>query len=340
MNANTVTAHENIQRTTKPKPKNENLKAMKQAGEIGSINTIHHKEQKYDKWDDAKKIEYCTRKTNLFGIRKGLNGLTEWIPRNCNNCPLCFAANSLKLKVKVDKAIEKAKEDLPDGQWRKKVVTGQEAKSLKKRIKRNQSGRHIEAACTDGSGNTEVWSYTESENGKDTVAMDSAYGEAANPEDIDFEALYKENRSTGKKLSTGSSFRQSSPETKKSDTERVLLPDIIIKDAARTEEAEKIINDTNFIQIARSSGEAVKLYLYQFQFILKELEEAGIKIAAIKMNYFNIAKSDVLNSWNMNIQYWQMYTDSPLPKDNGAKVDTSKLVYPYKWIPNNKPIAQ
>ena len=306
------------------------LASVSEQAAIYSIKTIKHNEQDYEKWDQEKKIANCSRKVANFGIRKGFNGLTERIPRYCNYCEECYENNTLKLKTRVETIVEQVLEEKPEGQWRKKIASNdREAKSLKKRIKRNQEGNHLELACTDNSGKVEIWSYVENEPDKDDLAMENAYGKSGvNPvEEIDFNALYKKNRSTGKKLSTGSGFRKSPAGVKKTDTERVILPDILVKDVSRIEEAEEIIKNTNFIKVAKDADEAKRLYLYQFKFILKELKAANIEIAAIKLNFFNMAKSDILNDWNMNVQYW-MSTNNPQSKNSGAKVDTSRLVYP------------
>lgn len=310
--------------------KHPQLASFVEHAEIYSIKTIKHKEQDYEKWDKQKKIDNCPRNgASNFGIRKGFNGLAERIPHYCNHCNGCYEANTLKLKIKVEAIAERVLEERPDGQWRKKIVNDdKEAKSLKKRLKRNQGGNHLELACTDSSGKVEVWAYVESEPDKDETAMEAAYGETGDPtKDIDFDALYKKNRSTGKKLSTGSGFRKSGVAPKKSDTERVILPDILIKDISRLDEAEEIITNTNFIELAETPDKAKRLYLYQFKFLLKELKAANIEIAAIKLNFFNMSKSDILNDWNMNVQYW-MSINNPQSKNSGAKVDTSRLVYP------------
>jgi hypothetical protein len=316
------------------------LAAMVEAGQIYSNNgNIKHDKQDYEKWSQEKKVANCSRRVANFGIRKGYNGLVERTPRYCNHCAECYEANTLKLKNKVEAIAEKVLENDPGGQWRKKVVEpDKEAKSLKKRIKRNQEGRHIEIACTDNSGKTEVWTYTKDEPGKDDLAMNDAYGEPANLDEIEFDALYRKNRSTGKKMSTGAAFRKSGAGVKKEGTERVMLPDIIVKDTARIEEAEKIIQNTNFIKEAKSAEEAKRLYAYQFKFILEALKKANIEIAAIKMNFFNIAKEQLLNDWNMNVKYW-MSIDAPLLKDSGRKIDTSYLVYPKSSEISDEPVA-
>lgn len=321
--------------------KHPQLASFVEQAEIYSIKTIKHDEQDYEKWDQEKKVANCSRRVANFGIRKGFNGLTERIPRYCNHCKECYKANTLKLKTKVEAIAERVLEEHLDGQWRKKIVNDdKEAKSLKKRLKRNQGGNHLELACTDNSGKVEVWAYVESEPDKDEAAMEAAYGETGDPtKDIDFDSLYKKNRSTGKKLSTGSGFRKSGVAPKKSDTERVILPDILIKDTSRLDEAEEIIQNTNFIKVATSADEAKRLYLYQFKFVLRELKAANIEIAAIKLTFFNMAKADMLNDWNMNVNYW-MSINNPQSKNSGAKVDTSRLVYPKTYKKPDSEVAQ
>jgi hypothetical protein len=44
-----------------------------------------------------------------------------------------------------------------------------------------------------------------------------------------------------------------------------------------------------------------------------------------------MAKQDVVNEWNLNVNYWKdrMSINAPLStKSNGAKVDISRLVFP------------
>lgn len=310
------------------------LAAFIEQGEIYSAKTIRVEDKlNTEKWSEEKCIANCSRKvlTN-FGARKLHSGFVEKIPRNCNKCVLCIEANTLQLKIKVQGYVEQAAKDAPKGIWRVKIVEpGKEAQSLKKRIKRNQGDRRFEAVSITQPGKVEVWTNTEPEASKNEIELEAAYGKQANPEEIDFDALYAENRATKKKLSSGSAFRDTSPKTAKKDTERVILADIVYKNPTQSDKGDEIIKNTNFLQIAKDADHANRLYIYQFKFILKELKAAGIEIAGIKVNFFNISKEDIVNDWNMNVQYWQMSTNNSLTKNSDTNVDTSRLIYPKVW---------
>lgn len=307
-------------------PQSDFLAAMREAGEKYS-STHKHGEKDYEK-ELAKedKIRLCTHQSGIYGYRKLVNGLVQAVPRYCNYCEKCHSANAGKLKDKIDFIAQRTKEVMPNGKWRKKTVDeGTEAQSLKKHIKRKQDGRHLELACEPGK--SEVWTYTMDEPGKD---MDEVYGEPAELEDIDFDDLYAKNRSSGKKVSTGAAFRNSGSPLEKEDTERVLINEVLVKDASRQAEAEKIMHETNYVEIAEDADHAKRLYIYQFKFILKELKKAGIEIAAIKATFYNMSRDDLLRDWNNNVNYW-MSIFAPLPSLNSeAKmdIDTSRLVFP------------
>jgi hypothetical protein len=312
-----------------PKPKQKKLspflETMREAGQ--KFGGYKHDKRRWRDLSDEEKKATCTRTSGKYGLRKKLDGLVERVPLHCNLCEKCYAANAKKLKDKVG-AIAEHVSDKP-GQWRKKVVDEEtEAQSLKKHIKRNQAGRHMELAC-DQPGQSEIWCYVEDEPGKD---MDEIYGEVASPKDIDFDALYERNRSTGKKMSVGKAFKRGSAGSKKDeDTMRVQQYEIIVKDVGRQDEAEQIIHQVNYIEEASTAEKVEQLYTYQIKFIIKALEEVGIEIAAINSYFYNIAKQDIINQWNMNVKHW-MSINASLPKDKEANVDTKdnpgRLVFP------------
>jgi hypothetical protein len=169
--------------------------------------------------------------------------------------------------------------------------------------------------------------------------MDEAYGEPADLNKINFKELYERNRSTGKKLSTGKAFKKSSPVGKKQDTERLIIPEIHIKDVARQDEAEKIIRGTNYVQLAKDADEARRLHIFQFKYILRELKKANIEVAAIKMRFYNMAKEELLQSWNFNVRNWMSVDASLLDNQEGNtdnEVDTSRLYHKIvykKYVP-------
>lgn len=310
----------------KPKPKKKNpfLEAMREAGE--KFGGYKHNKRRWRDLSDEEKIATCTHNSGRYGLRKKLSGLVERVPLHCNLCEHCYKANAKKLKDKIG-AIAGHVSDQP-GQWRKKVVDEEtEAQSLKKHIKRNQEGRHIELAC-DQPGQSEVWCYVEDEAGKD---MDKIYGEPANPDDIDFDALYERNRSTGKKMSVGRAFKRSGAGVKSGDTIRIQQYEIIVKDVGQQNEAEKIIHQVNYIEEADTAEKVERLYAYQLKFILKALEEAKIEIAAINSYFYNMAKQDAVNQWNMNVKHWMSINASlVLGKEANVDIrdDPGRLVFP------------
>lgn len=308
-------------------PQADFIAAMLEAGEKYSANVNTGNRPDYEKLTKEDKIKLCTRNNSAnFGIAKMIDGTCRVMPRNCNQCEACYKANAEKLRDKIGAISAKAQEEAPDGQWRKKIVDeNTEAASLKKHIKRNQSSRHIEIAC-DIPGKSIIWSYIEDEQDRN---MNEIYGTVANPDDIDFDKLYAQNRKSGKKLSTGAAFRKSGVGPKKKDTERVTIPEILLKDNSRQREAEEIIHATNYIELAETAADAIRLYNYQFKFILRELEKAGIEIAAIKMNFYNMAKEEILTGWNGNVKYWMSVYPTLLPKDEAGNLDINPhLVYP------------
>lgn len=323
--------------SAKPEPEPEevnqtlrnNLKAMLEAGEKGSPQ-ISHNEINYDKTSDDQKMELCTRNSGLFGLIKVIDGRVKFFPRNCNKCEKCLEANTIKLKERVAGFKNIAENGEKEGQWRRKIVNeGTEAESLKKRIKRNQDDTRFECASSD-SGKSEVWTYVKDEPGKN---MDEIYGEAADPDTIDFDDLYKRNRSTGKKLTIGSAFKSKLAAPKKEDTERLTVPEIIIKDVSQQNEAARIIEQTNYVQEAKDANHAIRLYTYQFKYILQELKAANIEIAAIKLNYFNVAKDEILEGWNENVKFW-MSMNASMPKGVEANTDiTAHLHFPIEYEP-------
>jgi hypothetical protein len=286
---------------------------------------IKHKESKHDKLTDEDKKRLCTRNSGIFGIAKQVSGHVKVHPVNCNLCAKCYEANTLKLKVRVESIKNMAEESEKPGQWRRKIVDeGTEAQSLKKRIKRNQGDTRFEITSGEP-GKSEVWSYIEDEPGKD---MDEIYGEVADPNDIDFDDLYRRNRETGKSFSVGSAYKKKGAKPKKEDTERLPIPEIIVKDVTRQDEAANIIEKTNYIELANTPEEAKRLFIYQFRFILKELERVNIEIAAIKMNYYNMAKETLLDEWNSNVNYWMSINASKSKNREGDMDITSHLIFP------------
>ena len=305
----------------------DNMKAMLEAGEKGSPQ-ISHDKPNYNKISDERKMELCTRNSSICGVAKMIGGNAKLFPRYCDKCPKCLEANMIKLKVRIEGFKNIAENSDKDGAWRMKTVNeGNEADALKKRIKRNQDD--IRFDCTSSEpGKVEVWAYVENEPSKN---MDEVYGEKANPDNIDTDNLYKRNRENGKKLSTGSGLKFKSAMAEKQDTERLIVPEIIIADVTRQAEAVTIIEQTNYVEKAKDAGHATRLYTFQFKYILQELKAANIEIAAIKMNYFNMAKSEILESWNENVEFWMSMFNS-IPKNIEPNLDiTAHLHFPTEY---------
>lgn len=278
----------------------------------------------YKKMPPEEKIKLCSRTSGIFAISKLVNGDIKYTPRNCNHCEACYEANALKLESRIHGLTVSAENKKEGGQWRMKIVNEDvEAQSLKKHIERNQNGMRFEIACSEA-GKSEVWSYVIDEPGKD---MQDVYGILADPNNIDFTDLYQRNRITGKKLSVGSAFKTKLADGKK-DTIRLVIPEILVKDVNQQKQAARIIEDTNYLEIADDAERAAHLFLLQFEFILKELEAANIKVAATLLTYYNMNKETVLEDWNNKTTRWMSINSSKGSNDLGINLDISHLIYP------------
>lgn len=301
------------------------LKEMIEAGEMYDSNFIT-RESRWGKLNDTEKIATCTYQTGIKSFKKMVNGEVIRTPLYCNLCEKCYQANTFEIEQKIKDISESIKKDLPDGQWRMKTVEQDtEAKSLKKRIKRNQEGRHIELA-SEQSGKSDMYIYVENEPDKSEEEIEQAYGKSVNLEEIDFNKLYKRTREQGKKVSTGSAFRKPvAPKKEKEEKEKVLTPQVIIKDKNQQNEAEQIFEQVNYMQKAETGAEVIQLFLLQFKYIMKELEKAGIKIAAVRFSYIYMTEKQLLDDWNKNIEKWEwLSTNTSLPKNNEWFVDTEE----------------
>lgn len=319
-----------------PHPQADFLKEMIEAGEMYDSSFVT-KEPRWGKGTDEEKIASCFHQTGIKSFKKIVNGEMIRTPLHCNLCEKCYTMNTEQIAQKIKGISESVKKDLPDGQWRMKVVDEDtEAKSLKKRIKRNQNGRHIELA-SEQQGKSDMWIYVEDESGKSEKEMEDAYGKLANPDEIDFDKLYKRTRKRGRKVSTGSAFREPAAPKTKEEKEKVLVPQVIIKDKTRQNETERIFEQVNYIQEAETVQEVIRLFLLQFKYIMKELEQAGIQVAAVKYSYTYMTEEQLLEDWNKNVRKWEwLSTNTSLPKDNDWFMDkddediTTRLVFPNK----------
>lgn len=278
----------------------------------------------YEKiWTDAQKMTVCPLNGGAgYGIIKTYDGDTSTTPMYCNLCPGCFARHAKQLKQKMDIDQGIAQHNKLNGHWRRKIVDeGKEAQSLKKRIKRNHDGAHCEFAAQE-TGKNEVWSYVENEPDKTEQEMAEIYGERANPDKIDWDAVYRRNRETGKKMSVGKMFKKpSAANDDKAETIRVALPEIVIEDKDRTKEANTIVRRTNYLEETDDPQKVIELYTYQFHLILKELDQADITVKAIRVNYRNIKPNKLVEDWNKNVKWW-MSINAPLDtNDSGAFMD-------------------
>lgn len=327
------------QNHTEPSEEKSNsdfLKEMIEAGEMHDSNFIT-KEPRWGKMTDEEKIASCLHQTGIRSFKKIVNGDVIRTPLHCNLCEKCYQANAFEIEQKIKGISESAKKDLPDGQWRMKTVSEDtEAQSLKKRIKRNQGGRHIELA-SEQQGKSDICIYVENESGKSEKEMEKAYGESVNLDNIDFSELYKRTREQGKKVSTGKAFRKPvALKQEKEEKEKVLTPQVIIKDKTRQNEAERIFEQVNYMQHAETGQEVIRLFLLQFKYIMKELEKAGIQIAVVKFSYLYMTEKQLLDDWNGNIDKWEWLSkNASLPEDNEWFMDTeeditSRLIFPTK----------
>lgn len=311
------------------------IKEMIEAGEMHDSSFIT-KEPRWGKWTDEQKIAGCYHQTGILGMKKIVNGEVIFIPFTCNLCEKCYQANALKIEEKIKGISEGIKKDLPDAQWRMKTVDEDtEAESLKKRIKRNQDGRHIELA-SEQQGKSDMLVYVENEPGKSKEEMEAAYGKPVNPDEIDFDKLYKRTREQGKKVSTGKAFRKLVVSKKdKEEKERVLIPQVAVKNKTDQKMAETIFEQVNLVQKAETGKEVIRLHLLQFKYIMKELEKANIPVAVVKFTYTYMTEEQLLADWNENVRKWEWLSNSA-SSVNGDEwfVDkddediTSRLIFP------------
>jgi len=281
------------------KPFSNNIQAMVNAGEIWG--GYRHRQSVWKFLTAEEKMQYCTHQSGYTQIAKMPDGSIAYYPQYCNICPKCLAANVRQLREKVEGKVNHIENKIDDGQWRKKTLAaGAEADSFKKRVNRNQDKRHMEYALPGSDDAYEIWTYVEDEPGKD---LDEIYGPVSDPGEIDFEAVYNNNRQTGKKFSFGSGLSNSSDAPKDEDTIRILIPGIIV--AAKDEDkATDIIDQTNYLELAETPEHAALLYQFQIKYIEQHLKAAGIEIKAIYANFYNIARQKLLDGWNGNVKYW------------------------------------
>lgn len=293
-------------------------------------------ENRWRDLSDEDKIAGCTFQTGIMSNGKKIDGDVVITPSHCNLCEKCYELNASKVAEKIKGISESTKKDTPNGQWRMKTVgEDTEAQSLKKRIKRNQGGRHIELA-TEQEGKSDVWSRVENEDGKSEEEMTEAYGELSEPEDIDFDKLYRQTRKQGKKVSTGKAFRKP-PKEEDKEKERVLIPQVVIKDKARQSEAEIIFERTNYIQEAETAKEVIRLSILQFKYIMKELEKANIEIRVVKYTYYHATEEELLRDWNGNVRKWEWLSNNgSLSLGDDLEMDTEGDLTSYLVFPATK----
>jgi hypothetical protein len=314
------------------------LREMLEAGRHDDDSPVKPKHDKLDtkKWTDEQKKQACPRNNGRgysraqkkANIRKLWNGDTYVSPRYCNMCEGCYKHHAKELKEKMDYMDAKAAHDTKEnggGHWRKAIVEDdKEAKALKKKVSRNQESRHVEFAA-EAPDHNEVWTYVD-----DNEPEPEKYGEAADPENIDFDSVYKRNRETGKKFSTGKAFRSPVSATNQ-DTIRIIIPEVVV-DMVDADKAEKIMRETNYIKEANDAKDAQLAYADEFKYVLLELEKEGIKILAVDHAHYNIAPDRLLEEWNRKCKYW-VSINAPLPLNSSdAKVDIANRLY----YPDNK----
>lgn len=286
-------------------------------------------------WTDEMKMEACPRNggkgygkakkskgLKKANIRKMPSGETYILPRYCNMCEGCYKHHAKELKERMEYIDALARHNSDGGHWRKAVVEDdKEAKALKKKVNRNQEGRHVEYAADKPNHNV-IWTFVDN-----NTKNPEKHGEEANPEDINFDEVYKRNRETGKKFSVGKAFKHSAVPPK-GNTVRIIIPEIVV-DAVDTDKAEKIVRETNYIKEANDARDAEMAYADEFKYILLELEKEGIEVLAVDHRHYNIDPERLLEEWNRKCKYW-MSLNAPLPlNDSGAKVDiTNRLYYP------------
>jgi hypothetical protein len=297
------------------------------------INAIKEADKKAEKlrygqrsWKDytrEEKMASCNHRTGHFLLSKALNGDVKAQPLYCNLCPECYARHAEDHKIKFEAAAKRAKKKRPKGVWRKKIVQeGKEAGALKKRISRNQGSNHMEIAHSEN--NVTIWTLTVDEPGKN---MNEIYGRPANPDEIDWNEVYEENRRSGRKVSYGGDLRKKNA-TPKEETKKVKVPTPqVIVPKSQQKMAEDIIYRTTYMKEAETSEELVKNLHSQFYRIINNLKAANINVLAVKDVYISMPAKESLKEYNKNIKSWQMSKDTPLLKDNGDNEDFYDLLY-------------
>jgi hypothetical protein len=263
---------------------------------------------------DDEKVARCTHQSGMGKLYKLPGGHVKKQPIYCNLCEACYKRNALKLKDRIDGFREQAEKS--EGQWRKKTIDDKtEAASFKKRISRNQEGRHFEVAANDSV--KDIYVYVIDEPGKD---MDKIYGERVDLDRIDYDAMYQQNRSAGKKMSTGKAFKGASSPSKGEDTIRVKIPQFVIE-GGKEKEVETILRQTNYIELADTPEKANQLYDFQLKYLIQELEKESIKIIAIDYKFHNYDPDRLMEQWNSNVHYWMSINASYKDNKEAANLD-------------------
>lgn len=278
------------------------------------------------------KMSLCSHQTHAKSKHKMPDGRIMEIPNFCRLCPKCFEMEAKKHLSNFNETSRKALELKPNGEWRMKIVqknTAQSA-SLKKRISRNEDGMHIAIDSTDHLGKEEIWSFVDSYD-------NDTYGNKANPDTINWDAINRQNKTTGSKVSRGSGL-QLPPKDVQKDTEKLMIPGIVIKDKSQENTIEEIMRDTNLLELATDTKNAQHLIILQFQYILQELEKEGYQDIIVRNTYYNMSEEKLLKDWNGNVNRCMSLYDA-IDNNLSADMDTLEMVKRFYTVQKEEELA-
>ncbi len=266
------------------------------------------------------KMALCSHQTHAKSQHPMPDGRIMEIPNFCRLCPKCHEMEAKKHQSNFDKTARKALELKPNGEWRVKIVQKNtaESASLKKRIKRNEDGMHIAIDSTDHLGKEEIWSFVDSNDNE-------AYGNKGYPDTINWDAINRSNKVTGNKVSRGSGLRLPPKSDVQENTEKLMIPGIVIRDKSQENAIREIMQDTHLLELATDVKHAQHLIILKFQYLLQELEKEGHKDIVVKNAYYNMTEEKLLEDWNSNVNRCMSLYDA-IDNDKSADMDILEMV--------------
>jgi hypothetical protein len=245
-----------------------------------------------------RKMELCTHQGGFTSISKQLNGDVRRKPRYCSFCPKCLEMQARALEKKAEKAEEIARESKPDGRWYKKLVPKKstEGKSHKKYIERNHDKCHMEFESTTHPDMDEIWCFTDEDDGK--------IGKPANLDEVDWDAVNKQDKKSRRKVSFGGGCRLSSPPSNSNKNKRIYLPEIIVSDKDE-DRAVRIVIRTNLLKKVENFKQIQNLVIEQALLEIEALKQKNITVYAVSGQWLNVNEEQSVRDWNVHVDFWQ-----------------------------------